>query len=107
MKKKWKETITKQTTGLVIESLVRENSATVNDFTPKYIATLTQQIVNRLKQLYNQKLEIVHTVQQEEQVPQTPTPEQTTTITQGNGNGQNNTNQITNTNNTIGTQNNV
>ncbi|MCI9286583.1 MAG: hypothetical protein HFJ57_01095 [Clostridia bacterium] len=101
------KTITKQTTGLVIESLVRENSATVNDFTPKYIATLTQQIVNRLKQLYNQKLEIVHTVQQEEQVPQTPTPEQTTTITQGNGNGQNNTNQITNTNNTIGTQNNV
>ena len=101
------KTITKQTTGLVIESLVRENSATVNDFTPKYIATLTQQIVHRLKQLYNQKLEIVHTVQQEEQVPQTPTPEQTTTITQGNGNGQNNTNQITNTNNTIGTQNNV
>ena len=101
------KTITKQTTGLVIECLVRENSATVNDFTPKYIATLTQQIVNRLKQLYNQKLEIVHTVQQEEQVPQTPTPEQTTTITQGNGNGQNNTNQITNTNNTIGTQNNV
>lgn len=97
------KTITKQTTGLVIESLVRENSATVNDFTPKYIATLTQQIVNRLKQLYNQKLEIVHTVQQEEQVPQTPTPEQTTTITQNNGNGQNNTNQITNTNNTIGT----
>lgn len=101
------KTITKQTTGLVIESLVRENSATVNDFTPKYIATLTQQIVNRLKQLYNQKLEIVHTVQQEEQVPQAPTPEQTTTITQGNGNGQNNTNQITNTNNIIGTQNNV
>lgn len=97
------KTITKQTTGLVIESLVRENSATVNDFTPKYIATLTQQIVNRLKQLYNEKLEIVHTVQQEEQVPQTPTPEQTTTITQNNGNGQNNTNQITNTNNTIGT----
>lgn len=101
------KTITKQATGLVIESLVRENSATVNDFTPKYIANLTQQIVDLLKKLYSQKLEIVHTVQQEEQVPQTPTPEQTTTITQNNGNAQNNTNQITNTNNTVGTQNNV
>lgn len=101
------KTITKQETGLVIESLGRENSATVNNFTPKYIAKLTQDIVNRLKDLYNQKLEIVHTVQQEEQVPQNPTPEQTTTITQGNGNGQNNTNQITNTNNTVRTQNNV
>lgn len=95
------KTITKQETGLVIESLVRENSATVNDFTPKYIANLTQQIVNRLKELYNQKLEIVHTVQQEEQVPQTPTPEQTTTITQNNGNGQNNANQISGSNNTV------
>lgn len=94
------KTITKQEAGLVIESLVRENSATVNDFTPKYIATLTQQIVNRLKDLYNQKLEIVHTVQQEEQVPQTPTPEQTTTITQT-PNNQNNANQISGSNNTV------
>lgn len=94
------KTMTKQEAGLVIESLVRENSATVNDFTPKYIATLTQQIVNRLKDLYNQKLEIVHTVQQEEQVPQTPTPEQTTTITQT-PNNQNNANQISGSNNTV------
>ena len=104
------KTITKQTTGLVIESLVKENSATVNDFTPKYIAELTQSIVNRLKQLYGQKLEIVKTVQQEEQPSQDPTPEQTTVITQNNANGQNNqnnTNQINNVNNTIGTNNNV
>ena len=94
-------TVTKQAAGLVIEGLTGENSATVNDFTPKYIAKLTQQIVNRLKELYNQKMETVRTVQQEEQVPQTPSPEQTTTITQNNGNGQNNTNQITNTNNTV------
>lgn len=103
-------TVTKQETGLVIESLVRENSATVNNFTPKYIAELTQSIVNRVKQLYKQKLELVNTVQQEEQVTQNPTPEQTTTITQ-NPNSQNNVNQInsvnqiTNTNNTVGTNN--
>lgn len=95
-------TIIKQETGLVIESLVKENSATVNNFTPKYIAELTQSIVNRLKQLYSQKQEIVKTVQQEEQPSQDPTPEQTTTITQNNGNAQNNTNQITNT---LGTNN--
>lgn len=100
-------TVTKQETGLVVESLGRENSATVNDFTPKYIANLTQDIVNLLKKLYSQKLEIVHTVQQEDQTSQTPTPEQTTTITQGNGNSQNNTNQINNVNNTVGTNNNV
>lgn len=103
-------TVTKQQTGLVIESLVKENSAIVNNFTPKYIAELTQDIVNLLKKLYNQKLEFVNTVQKEEQVSQNSTPEQTTTITQtpNNQTNQNNTNQINNNiNNTVGIQNNV
>lgn len=103
-------TVTKQETGLVIESLVKENSAIVNNFTPKYIAELTQDIVNLLKKLYNQKLEFVNTVQKEEQVSQNSTPEQTTTITQtpNNQTNQNNTNQINNNiNNTVGIQNNV
>lgn len=76
--------VTKQETGLVIESLVRENSATVNDFTAKYIADLTQQIVEAVKKIYSKKLDIIHTVQQEEQQSQDPTAEQTTTITQNN-----------------------
>lgn len=76
--------VTKQETGLAIESLVRENSATVNDFTAKYIADLTQQIVEAVKKIYSKKLDIIHTVQQEEQQSQDPTAEQTTTITQNN-----------------------
>ncbi len=44
-----------------IEELTKQNSATINNFTPQYITTLSQAIVNRLKSLYAEKLEIVNT----------------------------------------------
>lgn len=43
-----------------IEELTKQNSATINNFTPQYITTLSQAIVNRLKSLYAEKLEIVN-----------------------------------------------
>lgn len=43
-----------------IEELTKQNSATINKFTPQYITTLSQAIVNRLKSLYTEKLEIVN-----------------------------------------------
>ncbi len=44
-----------------IEELTKENSATINSFTPQYINTLSQAIINRLQSLYKQKLELVNT----------------------------------------------
>lgn len=43
-----------------IEELTKQNSATVNNFTSQYIATLSQAIVNRMQSLYLEKLEIVN-----------------------------------------------
>ncbi len=64
----FKTTINSNTTvtnDIEVEELTQENSATVNNFTPEYISKLTQDIINRLNQLYEQKLQIVNTVQQQ------------------------------------------
>ncbi len=53
------------TNDVEVEQLTKENSATVNNFTPEYISSLTQAIINRLQQLYVEKLQIVNTVQQQ------------------------------------------
>lgn len=64
----FKTTINSNTTvtnDIEVKELTQENSATVNNFTPEYISRLTQDIINRLNQLYEQKLQIVNTVQQQ------------------------------------------
>ena len=64
----FKTTINSNTTvtnDIEVEELTQENSATVNNFTPEYISRLTQDIINRLNQLYEQKLQVVNTVQQQ------------------------------------------
>lgn len=57
-------TITPDST-VEVETLTKENSATLNSFTPQYIQNLSLQIVNRLKSLYTSKLEYINTTQQE------------------------------------------
>lgn len=46
--------------SIEIEQLTKENSATINNFTPQYINNLSQAIVNRIQSLYKEKLEIVN-----------------------------------------------
>lgn len=48
-----------------VEELTSANSATINNFTPEYIASLSQAIANRLQTLFVQKLEFVARAQQE------------------------------------------
>lgn len=49
------------TNDIEVEELTKENSATINSFTPQYIASLSQAIVNRVQELFVKKLEIVNT----------------------------------------------
>ncbi len=44
-----------------IEELTKENSATINNFTPQYIASLSQAIIKRIQSLYTEKLELINT----------------------------------------------
>lgn len=53
-------TTTVPTDNIEVEKLTKENSATINNFTPQYINTLSQAIVNRIQSLYKEKLEIVN-----------------------------------------------
>ena len=46
---------------IVVEELTKENSATINNFTPQYIENLSQAISNRIQELFVKKLEIVNT----------------------------------------------
>lgn len=51
---------------VTIEELTEQNSVTINKFTPEYTTNLMNAITKRLQQLYAQKMQIVNTVQQEE-----------------------------------------
>lgn len=63
-------TILSATDSVAVEQLTNQNSATINDFTPEYLTSIIVQIQNRLKELYNQKMQIASTVQQEENASQ-------------------------------------
>ena len=51
---------------VTIEELTEQNSATINKYNPEDATKLMNAIAKRLQQLYAQKMQIVNTVQQEE-----------------------------------------
>ncbi len=57
--------ITTPSNDIEVEELTSANSATINNFTPEYISSLSQAIVKRLQTLFTQKLELVARTQQE------------------------------------------
>ena len=60
----------KPSNDVVVEQLTNENSATINNFTPEYMANIINSVKIRLRQLYEEKMQIAKTVQQEENTSQ-------------------------------------
>lgn len=59
-------TILSATDTVIVEQVNEQNSFTANNFTPEYLKELIKSIQDQLKKIYNEKMQIASTVQQEE-----------------------------------------